>query len=154
MKLTRPRARLSANWLVAVSRKTGLPKTPNATELRHRCAHPSLASFRQLVSSRWPRTDRRSRKTPYRRGDFPRSRSRGCHPACWFEGQASCQPRERSPHLCLVVSALKPDLRPVLPLAGLVSNLEPPGQLTSANDGDGFAWVLAALLKQMIFQRF
>jgi hypothetical protein len=29
LKLPRPRARLSANWLDAVSRKTGLPKTLN-----------------------------------------------------------------------------------------------------------------------------
>jgi hypothetical protein len=37
-----PRARLSANWLDAVSRKTGLPQDTLATELRHRCTAPSL----------------------------------------------------------------------------------------------------------------
>jgi hypothetical protein len=37
-----PRARLSANWLDAVSRKTGLPQDTHATELRHRCTPPSL----------------------------------------------------------------------------------------------------------------
>jgi hypothetical protein len=37
-----PRARLSANWLDAVSRKTGLPQDTHATELRHRCTAPSL----------------------------------------------------------------------------------------------------------------
>jgi hypothetical protein len=37
-----PRARLSANWLDAVSRKTGLPQNTHATELRHRCTAPSL----------------------------------------------------------------------------------------------------------------
>ena len=37
-----PRARLSANWLDAVSRKTGLPQATLATELRHRCTAPSL----------------------------------------------------------------------------------------------------------------
>jgi hypothetical protein len=37
-----PRARLSANWLHAVSRKTGLPQDTRATELRHRCTPPSL----------------------------------------------------------------------------------------------------------------
>jgi hypothetical protein len=37
-----PRARLSANWLDAVSRKTGLTQDTHATELRHRCTPPSL----------------------------------------------------------------------------------------------------------------
>lgn len=41
-KSTRPRARLSANWLDAVSRKTGSPQNTHATELRHRCTPPSL----------------------------------------------------------------------------------------------------------------
>jgi hypothetical protein len=38
----------------------------------------------------------------------PRSRSRACHSACGFEGQAGCQSRERSPHARLVVSNLQP----------------------------------------------
>jgi hypothetical protein len=54
---SRPRARLSANWLDAVSRKTGLPQYTCATELRHAALRPGCrsipaAKFRQFKELR------------------------------------------------------------------------------------------------------
>jgi hypothetical protein len=45
LKFHHPRARLSANWLDAVIRKTCFAQETHATELRHRYAHPSHRSI-------------------------------------------------------------------------------------------------------------
>jgi hypothetical protein len=63
-------------------------------------------------------------------GKIPRSRSRACHLACWIEGQARGQSRERSPHQWTGRVSFATSLAPRLPLAELVSNPTPPGQIS------------------------
>ena len=63
---THPRARLTANWLDAVSSKTGLPQDTLATELRHRCARPgyrSILAARFVTLEKRPTVTRKSRLT-------------------------------------------------------------------------------------------